>query len=423
MKKVKFFTLGCKVNQYETQSLREQFLNAGFRENSTEKADIYLINTCTVTHHADRESRRLIRKAIHSNPKSKVIVTGCYVEKDAQEILEISGRIQIIPNQQKHRILELLDSPNSKLQTSNNAFVPLMISDFWGHERAFVKIQDGCNNFCAYCKVPLVRGKSRSRALKEIIAEVKRLTGQGFKEIVLTGICLGDYDYRNFDLSNVLKRLKQIGQTYRIRLSSIEPQLVSDRLIEEIGSSQKFCPHLHIPLQSGDNQILERMNRRYTQKDYLNLIAKIKKRVKDVAITTDVLVGFPGESDKNFRNTIDCLKKIEPLRTHIFSFSPRYGTRAFDFKEQIDPQIIKQRVYSLQQIAQRCSYRFRRRFLRKKLAVLIESQADKKTGFLCGYSQNYIRVAVEGADKKDINTLVGVKITKIDSSLTAGQIG
>ncbi|MBU4140336.1 MAG: MiaB/RimO family radical SAM methylthiotransferase, partial [Candidatus Omnitrophica bacterium] len=310
-KRVKFYTLGCKVNQYETQAIREKFLYAGFRENNSEIADVYIVNTCTVTARADRESRRLIRRLLRSNPDSKIIVTGCYIEKDAAEILSISNKIRIVPNRQKHCIINFLNltpdvvaqfigqrtnfcSINGATTLNDKVFLPLKISDFKDHERAFVKIQDGCNNFCSYCKVPLVRGVSRSRSPKEITAEVERLTRRGFKEVVLTGICLGSYHYKSFDLAAVLSALENIEREFRIRLSSIEPQLISNDLIGRIADSEKICPHLHIPLQSGDNKILKRMNRRYTREKFLSLIAKIKKKIKDVAITTDILVGFPG---------------------------------------------------------------------------------------------------------------------------------
>ena len=436
-KRVKFYTLGCKVNQYETQGIREKFLYAGFRENNSEIADVYIVNTCTVTARADRESRRLIRKALRSNLKSKIVVTGCYIEKDASELLRISDRVQIVPNRQKHRIVNLLNSTHdaclparltakpwarqARRTTHNETFLPLRISDFKDRERAFVKIQDGCNNFCSYCKVPLVRGVSRSRSPKEIIAEVERLTRRGFKEVVLTGICLGSYHYKSFDLVAVLNALENIKGKFRIRLSSIEPQLISNDLIGRIADSEKICPHLHIPLQSGDNVILKRMNRRYTRKNYLSLIVKIKKKIKDVAITTDILVGFPGEEEKNFRNTLRSLKEVLPLRSHIFPFSPRQGTAAFNLQERVEPRLIKERTDLLKEIARECSYKFRKGFLGKQLSVLIESQADKENGTLSGYSQNYIKVSVEDAIKEDVNNLIRARVKVVDMYSTKAQ--
>lgn len=422
-KKIKLFTLGCKVNQYESQALREQLLSAGFAENNSEIADLYIINTCTVTAQADRESRHLVRKALKLNPKARIIVTGCYVEKDAHEILQISERIQIIPNQQKQRIVDFLEfTDDGQWTMDDGAFIPLQISDFHGHQRAFVKIQDGCDNFCSYCKVPLVRGSSKSRSLQEITAEVTRLVAHGFKEIVLTGICLGDYHYSGFELADVLAFLEKIKGNFRLRLSSIEPQLISDKLIEKMANSVKICPHLHIPLQSGDDGVLRRMNRRYTQKTYLSLMAKIKKKIRHVGITTDVLVGFPGEGQKNFSNTVRCLKEILPLRTHIFSFSPRQGTSAFNLQGRIKPELIKERFNLLKEVAKECSYKFRKHFLEKQLTVLIESQADKEIGCLCGYSENYIRIIIENASKENINNLIKVKVKYIDIRSTKGVV-
>jgi threonylcarbamoyladenosine tRNA methylthiotransferase MtaB len=423
MKIVKFYTLGCKVNQYETQALREQLLDAGFEENIHKIADICIINTCTVTSQADAESRRIVRKALRHNPNSKIIVTGCWVERDAQEIQRICDRIQIVPNYQKHRIIDVINSaiPDSQF-LNDKSFIPLNISEFKGHQRAFVKIQDGCNNFCSYCKVPLVRGKSRSRNLNEIATEIKCLVAGGFKEIVLSGICLGDYRHRDIGLVNLLIALEKIKGRFRIRLSSIEPHLLSAELIERIADSKKICPHLHIPLQSGDNKILKKMNRNYTVEGYLSLIERIKKKIKDVAITTDILVGFPGETEVNFRNTIICLQKILPLRTHIFSFSPRQGTAAFSFKPRIDSSLIKERFNQLKELAIECSYKFRKHFLGKSLTILIESQVDKNRGFFCGYSENYIRVSVENACKKDINNLVQAKVKAVDMYSTQGII-
>lgn len=422
MKRVRLFTLGCKVNQYETQAIREKFLSRGYREVHTKTADVYVINTCTVTHQADRDSRRLIRRALHCSPQSKIVVTGCYVESDACEILQISDRIQVIPNRKKHLIVELLNSPDDgRGERKEGAFIPLAISNFKDHQRAFLKIQDGCNNFCSYCKVPVVRGESRSRNLKEIIAELKRLISCGFKEVVLTGTCLGDYHYRDFDLADVIASLIEIDGDFRIRLSSIEPQLISDKLLATF-SSPKVCAHLHIPMQSGDNTILKRMNRQYTQKGYLSLIAKIKKRIKDAAVTTDVLVGFPTETEKNFRNTVNCLKEALPLRTHIFSFSPRKGTVAFDLKPPVEPQVVKERVSLLKQVAGECSYEFRKHFLGRQLTVLIESQPDKEDGKFSGYSENYIRVKVEDATKRDVNRLIQVKVKTIEMNSTRAWI-
>ncbi len=422
MKKVKFYTLGCKVNQYETQAIRENFLKAGFKENNASVADVCVINTCSVTARADKESRRLIKKALRFNPESSAIVTGCLAEKDSSQILAISDKIRIVPNRQKHHILVCLttDKRTNEL-TNNERFIPLQISDFKDHQRAFLKIQDGCNNFCAYCKVPFLRGSSRSRSFKQVTAELKRLVNRGFKEIVLTGICLGDYRHGDLGLAEALACFQKVKGEFRLRLSSIEPQLINDRLIKLLADSAKICPHLHIPLQSGDKQILKKMNRRYTAAGYLSLIAKVKRTIKNVAITTDILVGFPGESDEQLNHTISCLKEILPLRSHIFPFSPRKGTAAFSLPGRIGPELMKRRLNLVREIARKCSYQFRKPFLNKQVTVLIESRPDKESGLFGGYCENYIRVSVENATKKDVDKLLPVKIKAVDEDCTRGQ--
>ncbi|MDD5568361.1 MAG: MiaB/RimO family radical SAM methylthiotransferase, partial [Candidatus Omnitrophica bacterium] len=315
MPTVKFHTLGCKVNQYDTQSIRERFLGRGFKEaRGSRKPDFYLINTCTVTAAADQKSRGIIRRCINENPKAKVIVTGCMVKNDSSELSGIKG-------------VELIIS---------KSFFSDGISDFSSHTRAFLKIQDGCDNFCSYCKVPLVRGRSRSRLLEDIVEEAGILVKKGFKEIVLTGICLGSYGKdlsmetsKGLNLVAVIEELEKIEGLLRIRLSSIEAGDVTDALIDKLAESNKLCRHLHIPIQSGDDQILRKMRRKYSRKFYINLIKKIKARIPQVAITTDCLVGFPGESEKHFKNTLDLVNRIVPLRVHIFPYSAIKGTSVY----------------------------------------------------------------------------------------------
>jgi threonylcarbamoyladenosine tRNA methylthiotransferase MtaB len=373
--KIKFYTLGCKVNQYDTQGIRERFLNHGFKESrNNQKADFYLINTCTVTSSADSKSREVIRRCIRENPKAKIIVTGCLVKRDAGMIAGIRGVSLIV----------------------SKSFFCDGITDFSGHTRAFLKIQDGCNNFCSYCKVPLVRGRSRSRPLDEIVKEAKALAEKGFKEIVLTGICLGAYgrDLRkSAGLVGVISAIEEIKGILRIRLSSIEAKDVTDSLILKMAGSKKLCPHLHIPVQSGDDEVLRKMRRNYSRKFYINLIKKIKKKVRDIAITTDCLVGFPGESEENFRNTLNLIKEMLPLKVHIFPYSQRSGTYAHQkFKQPIDPVIIKERVNRLKEAADRCQDGFKEMFIGKSLPVLFEGLSKEKKGYWEGYSHNYIKI-------------------------------
>lgn len=389
MQAIKFYTLGCKVNQYETQSLRERFLSSGFRElDDGRPADIYLINTCTVTHKADRESLQLIRRAKKENPKARVIVTGCLAEQDAERIKRAAQDCLIIRNQ---------DKPSGG------------ISYFKNHTRVFLKIQDGCNNRCSYCKVPLVRGTSKSRPLNEIISEAQRLVKNGYKEIVLTGICLGAYTPC---LTDVISALEEIGGLLRIRLSSIEAGDVSDKLIKKMAASDKLCPHLHIPVQSGDDEILRKMNRNYRRRDYLGLIRRVKKSVPEVAITTDVIVGFPGESEANFKNTVDLIKQIQPLRTHIFGYSPRQGTAACGLPGKTGVQEIKKRICRLNNVARQCARAYQRRFFNRKMAVLVEGSSKGMPGFWEGYTGNYIKVLVN-SERELQNQYILVELDEI----------
>ncbi len=416
---IKFITLGCKVNQYDTQSIRERFINSGFKEiRNDRKADIYVINTCTVTSNADRKSRYFINYAYHRNPKARIIVTGCYTELDREEITGIPGVTHIIKNQDKGRIVEILNGNNGPNECRETG-----ISSFSGHTRAFIKIQDGCNNFCSYCKVPMVRGASRSRPLNEIIQEADRLVRNGFKEIVLCGICLGAYgrDLQTKDnLVSVILALEKIDGLLRIRLSSIEAGDVSDELIDKMAQSlpdrqagQKLCRHLHIPMQSGDDKILKKMNRNYCRKDYLSLIKIIKSRVPQIAITTDILVGFPGESEDNFQNTIDLIKEVVPLRSHIFTYSKRLGTPAAFFTDKINPLAVKERTLQIKNISKICARTYKRQFLNKDLDVIIEGHPKENKQYWEGYTDNYIKARVKSA-KNLKNQFIRVRLKKIN---------
>ena len=345
MPTIKFHTLGCKVNQYDTQSIRERFLEHGFQEElKTGKADIYLINTCTVTANADQKSRSAIRRCISENPKAKIIVTGCLVKKDSRQLAKIKGISFIV----------------------SKSFFAEGISSFHSHTRAFLKIQDGCDNSCAYCKVPLVRGRSRSRALAEVVKDARSLAKNGFKEIVLTGICLGAYG-RDLEpktsLVEVIEALEKIRGILRLRLSSIEAGDVTDALITKMAESKKLCPHLHIPIQSGDDKILKEMRRRYTRSYYIKLVKRIKRKIPGLSLTTDCLVGFPGETERNFKNTLGLIKCIVPLKVHIFPYSRREGTLAGSkLSGGIPPLVMKRRIDSLKSCAEACARDYKENF-------------------------------------------------------------
>jgi len=375
MKTVKFYTLGCKVNQYDTQSIREQFLRAGFQElENSHPADIYVINTCTVTQRADAESLNLICRAKRQNPKAKIIVTGCLAEKGTQLLSAVKGADFIV---------------------SKRFFPERPISGFSGHTRAFLKVQDGCDNFCSYCKVPLARGRSRSRQVKEILKEAKSLVENGYKEIVLCGICLGAFGKdlpQQTGLVELLEALEKIEGLARIRLSSIEASDVSDKLIHKIAKSAKLCRHLHIPMQSGDDEILKKMNRKLNSRDYLRLIDKLKRSVPGIGITTDVMVGFPGETDKHFQNTLKLIMEITPLKVHIFPYSPREGTAAHKLTDRVSPAIIRERIRLLKGVADVCALDYKNSFSGRELDVLIEGRCKQNKGYWEGFSGNYIKV-------------------------------
>lgn len=421
-------TLGCKVNQYESQAMREILIKAGFKECiSKEMADIYIINTCTVTDKTDRESRHWISFFHKTNPKAKIIVTGCYAENNTGDIEFLPGIAHIIKNQDKSKIAQILQNDTSK------ASEPLFITDFKNRTRAFVKIQDGCDNYCAYCKVPLVRNVLSSKPVDMIVAEVEGLVVKGFKEIVLSGICLGawgrdilpqemarEVGINPPGLVDVLKALDKIQIDFRIRLSSIEPKYVTDELIDFMAShNRRMCRHLHIPLQSGDDEILRKMNRPYTTRDYKRIVDKARARIKELAVTTDIMIGFPGEGDKNFRNTLSFVKEIIPSRSHIFTFSPRTGTPACNMVYDISQETLKKRYYELKAVTLGASYIYRKEFEGKRLNILVETKRDKHSGLLTGYSDNYIKVLFKGPDEL-MGKIVPVRIDDMNLIYTTG---
>jgi threonylcarbamoyladenosine tRNA methylthiotransferase MtaB len=426
MKTCAFYTLGCKVNQYETQSIRESFIKAGYEEVKFNRhSDIYVINTCTVTARTDKESRRLIREVHRRNPLARIVVTGCYVELNEDEIKDIPGVRFIVKNRDKDKIIDIINSKEIHYtQSSDNVYLSLAISDFKDRTKAFLKVQDGCNNFCSYCKIPFVRGRSRSRDIESAVAEFKCLITKGFKEIVLTGICIGawgeDFSAKRC-FSELLERLVSLGGDFRIRLSSIEPKYVNIRLALLIESSPKLCRQLHIPLQSGDDEILKKMNRPYTADKYIDIIEMIRSKIPEISITTDILVGFPGETDENFSNTCRLIEKIRPSRIHIFSYSPRERTAVLGLGGEISKDIVKKRMSEMKDLASSLSYKYRKDFLQRETKVLVEQERDRQTGFLKGYDDKYIKILLKGPDYYK-SKIIPVRIEKIEMDSTFGVI-
>ncbi|MGR3310946.1 MAG: tRNA (N(6)-L-threonylcarbamoyladenosine(37)-C(2))-methylthiotransferase MtaB [Candidatus Brocadiales bacterium] len=422
-----FITLGCKVNQYETQAIRESIAAKGYREVSPgEGANLYVINTCTVTSTSDEKSRQYIRKAVRNNPDAKVVVTGCYVDADKKAVEQIEGVDYVFENADKVNIADILE-PDASWQADKLAgwqADKLNINSFEGRTRAFLKIEDGCDVFCSYCIIPYVRGGVRSKDLDAIVEEAKRLAANGYREIVLTGIHLGAYGRdlsEGAAIADVLYKLDDIPNLQRIRLSSIEVNEIADELINIIASSKKICPHLHLPLQSGSDYILRKMNRRYTAAQYLTALDKIRAKIKLPSFSTDVMVGFPGETETAFQDTVRVCCEAGFSRIHIFPYSVREGTPAAKMSNHCKSHEIRRRKKLLESVADKLALEYKQKFVGENVNVLVETKRDKKTGRLCGYSERYIKVIFDGTD--DImNTIVPVRIEKAFPGFAEGML-
>jgi len=426
-RRVALATLGCKVNQYETQVLRERFKRANFKlVGFSEKADIYVINTCSVTKRADEKSIDLIKKAIQKNNGASVVVTGCLVEAEAEKIKDKFPQVKLVGNSDKLKI-DRLFTPLDKLSYLTGFYSrgkDPFIQDFYSHDRAFVKVEDGCNQFCTYCRIPFVRGsKIHSRAPKDILAEVQVLINRGFKEIVLVGVNLALYGkdlIPPLNLTNLLESILTLQGNFRIRLSSLEPHLIPQGLMDLMLNS-RICPHLHLPLQSGDDEMLKRMGRRYTTDEYFKLTENLREKIPYLAITTDVMVGFPGEKSHHFLNTYNFIKEIGFSRLHIFRFSPRKETPAFSMTPQVEEGVKKERSKRLRELGGELSLKFISQFIGQRLPVLIEGKKDSKTQLLTGYTHNYIKVFLPG-DEKLRGKIKQVRLVKAAPNYALGQL-
>jgi threonylcarbamoyladenosine tRNA methylthiotransferase MtaB len=357
-----------------------------------------------------------------TNPKSRIVITGCCAEKDADSFSFLPGVSNIVKNRDKSHIAKIL-TQDAECTTQDEPHRFLTITDFKDHTKAFVKIQDGCGNLCSYCKVPSVRGESISKPLSDIVSEVHSLVSKGFREIVLTGICLGSWGgdiKEGLTLVDVLRALDGMGGNFRIRLSSIEPKYVTRELIEYMAGNKRICRHLHIPIQSGDDEVLARMNRPYNASGLRGLVETIKRSIAGIGITTDMMVGFPGESDRSFRNSVELIKDILPVRTHIFPFSKRDGTAAASMSPEVPHDIVKRRSEGMRTAAITASYLYREQFRNKCLDILVESKRERYSGRLNGYSDNYIRVYFEGPDSL-MKRIVPVKIEELNLTCTLGS--
>lgn len=438
MKTCAFITLGCKVNQYESQAVREMIIGKGYVEVAPDKkADLYVINTCTVTAVSDTKSRRHVRRVQRINPDAKVIVTGCYAEAYANDVSDggAGGNVLVVEQNKKAEIGRFagdgsgVNEGEGVADTADSGSIfDLSINRFSGHTRAFVKIEDGCDNMCSYCIVPYVRGGVRSRPVDDVENEVRRLVENGYTEIALTGIHLGAYgkDLEARDgggLITVLRKLEKITGLRRIRISSLESYEVTEDLISMVADSERICPHFHLPIQSGDDYILGRMNRRYSVNEYLSLLDAIRSRIELPSLTTDVIVGFPGEEDAHFNNTVITSRRAGFSRVHVFPYSVRSGTAAAKMKDRCSVTTIGGRRRVMGVVADELAMKYRENFAGKRLEVLVESRHDGEDGgtMLCGYTERYVKVVFGGGDDM-VNRIVTVRAKDIGGGHVTGEV-
>lgn len=431
-KNVAFMTLGCKVNTYDSEAMMEIFERAGYAiVDFSEVADVYVINTCTVTHLGDRKSRNMMRKAKRLNPVAMICAVGCYVQTSPEEVEKIQEVDLMIGTKNRGEILTYIDThikDESQRDFVSNImeekiFEPLVISEVKGRTRAFIKIQEGCNQFCAYCIVPYARGPVRSRPMSDVVAEVLRMVGNGYQEVILTGIHIASYgvDQGGYDLIDLMEALDKIPGLKRIRLGSLEPKFITEGRLDRLVAIESFCPHFHLSLQSGSDAVLKRMGRRYTTSEYLTIVENIRKHFPLVAITTDVMVGFPGETEDEFAETMAFAQAVEFYQIHVFKYSRRQGTRATEFPNQLDENTKTKRSHRLSALSQRLEVAFLKKNDGKKARVLFEvyTKGDSHEG----HTENYIPVVFTSEEKIDGKILeLRVLYTKRYSNKLTGNV-
>ncbi len=404
-KKYKIATLGCRTNQYESLAYQNQLQKAGYQEaKEGENAEICIVNTCTVTQSADSHSRNQIRKLRKNHPGAQIVVTGCMAEQGKNKLLEMDEANYIVSNADKDQLLNKV--------FPKEEFPEFVIETMDSQTRAFVKIQDGCNSFCSYCIIPYVRGRSRSRSLADIYKEVKNLVQHGVKEVVLTGINIGDFDGNDpsgeTQLCHVVEAIHSIEGLKRIRISSIDPDEVDEKLIETLKNSPKACSSMHIVLQSGSNWILKRMNRKYTRQMFFQTIDRLKSFSSDFTFTTDVIVGFPGERDCDFQDTLEVIKQVKFAKVHMFPYSPRKRTKAALFTDAVDDLVKHRRKNELLRLSEKMSFELREDYVGQVLEILTENDGSS---YVSGHSANFLKVYVP-EENIPANELIKVKIIK-----------
>lgn len=434
MPTVAFHTLGCKVNHYETEAIWQLFKDAGYDRTEYEKvADVYVINTCTVTNTGDKKSRQVIRRAIRKNPDGVICVTGCYAQTSPAEIMAIPGVDIVVGTQDRVKMLEYIEQFKNERQPINGVrnimktrvYEELDVPSFTDRTRASLKIQEGCNNFCTFCIIPWARGLMRSRDPKEVVTQAQQLVNAGYKEIVLTGIHTGGYgeDLKDYNLAMLLRDLdEQVEGLKRIRISSIEASQISDEVIEVLKNSSKVVRHLHIPIQSGSDTVLKRMRRKYTMEFFADRIKLLKEALPGLAITSDVIVGFPGETEEEFLETFNFIKEHKLSELHVFPYSKRTGTPAARMDDQVDEEIKNNRVHRLIELSDQLAKEYASQFEDEVLEVIPEEAFKEETneGLYVGYTDNYLKV-VFPANEEMVGKIVKVKITKAGYPYNEGQ--
>ena len=420
MSKIAFTTLGCKVNLYDSEAMAELFAEKGYEiADFDEVADIYVINTCTVTNFGDKKSRQMIRRARRRNPDSIIVATGCYAQVSPETVAGIDGINIVIGTKDRSKVVEIVENYKAEQGVLNavrdikgeKEFERLKVSKLKDRTRAYIKIQEGCNRYCSYCIIPYARGPVRSRKPEDIMDEVKALARNGFKEVVLTGIHVASYgiDLGNITLADIIEMVHEVDGIERIRFSSMESRAVSDEFIERMSKLPKVCEHYHLSLQSGSDTTLKNMNRKYTSEEYAAACERLRKAFPHVAITTDIIVGFPTETEENFKESYDFAKKVKLSKIHVFPYSPKEGTPAAKMRPQVAPEVKNERSHKMLELSDKLNREFMSAYINKPMEVLFERLDN---GYYEGHTRNYIKVLCK-SDRDLTNQLVTVRLTDI----------
>ena len=420
--KVAFSTLGCRVNHYESEAMAEKFIREGYEVTEfTEVADVYVINTCTVTNMGDKKSRQIISRARRLNPDAIIAVVGCYSQIAPKEVSAIDGVDVVLGTRNKGDVVYYVNKARDEQAAQiyvesvlrNKKFEALNIEEYQDKTRAFLKIQDGCNRFCTYCIIPYSRGSVCSKEPRQVLDEINKLSEHGFKEIILSGIHTASYGLDldgEITLVDLLEEIEKLDGIERVRIGSIEPAFFTPEVIEKIKNMKKLCPQFHLSLQSGCNATLKRMNRRYTAEEYERIVNILRENIKDVSITTDVIVGFPGETEEEFNETYEFLKRIKLTKTHVFKYSPREGTKAATMPNQLDGTVKDKRSKALIELNNKNEGDFTKSIVGRVMDVLIEQPVKGKDDVYEGYTRNYVKVEVKGIEENLKGRIVNCKI-------------